>query len=119
MEKLDQYGIPNVTLVATDLQQALNLHDTGLNVVVGKSTTPRDIQPPRAQDAAMVVVMNDDVASTNIIFTIREVTDTVPVISNADQEDSVDIIDLAGSAYLPVHQKTRGGPGRAGSWRRT
>lgn len=96
VEKLDQYGIPNVILVA-DLQQALNLHDTGLNVVVGGVDDPETYNRLRVQDAAMVVVMNDDVASTNIIFTIREVTDTVPVVANADLEDSVDILDLAGS----------------------
>jgi Trk K+ transport system NAD-binding subunit len=98
VDKLDQYGIPNVILVA-DLQQALNLHDTGLNVVVGEVDDPGTYNRLRVQDAAMVVVMNDDVASTNIIFTIREVTDTVPVIANADQEDSVDILDLAGSTH--------------------
>ncbi|GAB6112121.1 potassium channel family protein [Desulfomicrobium salsuginis] len=98
VDKLDQYGIPNVILVA-DLQQALNLHDTGLNVVVGEVDDPETYNRLRVHDAAMVVVMNDDVASTNIIFTIREVNDTVPVISNADMEDSVDILDLAGSTH--------------------
>ncbi len=98
VEKLDQYGIPNVILVA-DLQQALNLHDTGLNVVVGEVDDPETYNRLRIHDAAMVVVMNDDVASTNIIFTIREVTDKTPVITNADQEESVDILDLAGSTH--------------------
>ncbi|WP_028577302.1 potassium channel family protein [Desulfomicrobium escambiense] len=98
VDKLDQYGIPNVILVA-DLQQALNLHDTGLNVVVGEVDDPETYNRLRVHDAAMVVVMNDDVASTNIIFTIREVNDTVPVIANADMEDSVDILDLAGSTH--------------------
>lgn len=96
VEKLDQYDIPKVILVA-DLQQALSLHDTGLNVVLGDIDNPETYNRLRVHDAAMVVVMNDDVVSTNIIFTVREVTDTVPVISNADLEDSVDILDLAGS----------------------
>jgi Trk K+ transport system NAD-binding subunit len=98
VDKLDQYGIPNVILVA-DLQQALNLHDTGLNVVVGEVDDPGTYTRLRVQEAAMVVVMNDDVASTNIIFTIREVSDSVPIVTNADQDDSVDILDLAGSTH--------------------
>jgi Trk K+ transport system NAD-binding subunit len=98
VEKLNQYSIPNVILVA-DLQQALNLHDTGLNVVVGEIDDPGTYTRLRVQEAAMVVVMNDDVASTNIIFTIREVSDSVPIVTNADQDDSVDILDLAGSTH--------------------
>lgn len=98
VDKLSQYGIKYVILVP-DLQQALNLHETGLNVVLGELDDPETYLRLRVREAAMVVVMNEDVASTNIIFTIREVTDKTPIITNADQEDSVDILDLAGSTH--------------------
>jgi len=98
VEKLNQYGIPNVTLIA-DLQQALNLHETGINVVFGELDDPETYNRLRVHDAAMVVVMNEDVSSTNIIFTIREASDKVLIITNADQDDSVDILDLAGSTH--------------------
>ena len=98
VEKFNQYGIPNVILIA-DLQQALNLHETGLNVVLGELDDPETYNRLRIHDAAMVVVMNEDVSSTNIIFTIREVSDKVLIVTNADQEDSVDILDLAGSSH--------------------
>lgn len=98
VDKFNQYGIKYVILVP-DLQQALNLHETGLNVVLGELDDPETYQRLRVREAAMVVVMNEDVASTNIIFTIREVTDRTPIITNADQEDSVDILDLAGSTH--------------------
>ena len=39
VEKFNQYGIPNVILIA-DLQQAQNLHETGLNVVLGELDDP-------------------------------------------------------------------------------
>jgi Trk K+ transport system NAD-binding subunit len=98
VDKFNQYGIKYVILVS-DLQQALNLHETGLNVVLGELDDPETYERLRVSEAAMVVVMNEDVASTNIIFTIREVTDKTPIITNADQEDSVDILDLAGSTH--------------------
>lgn len=98
VEKFNQYDIPNVILVA-DLQQALNLHEMNLNVVVGEVDDPETYNRLRIHDAAMVVVMNDDVTSTNIIFTIREVNDKIPVIANADMEDSIDILSLAGSTH--------------------
>jgi Trk K+ transport system NAD-binding subunit len=107
VEKLNQYGIRSVILVP-DLQEALNLHETGLNVVLGELDDPETYLRLRVREAAMVVVMNEDVASTNIIFTIREVADKTPVITNADQEDSVDILDLAGSTHTYQFTKMLG-----------
>jgi Trk K+ transport system NAD-binding subunit len=98
VEKFSQYGMQCVILVS-DLSQALSLQETGLNVVVGELDDPATYERLRAHHAAMVVVMNDDVASTNIIFTIREVSDKVPIVTNADENDSVDILDLAGSTH--------------------
>ena len=107
VEKFNQYDIKYVILVS-DLQQALNLHETGLNVVLGELDDPETYLRLRVREAAMVVVMNEDVASTNIIFTIREVADKTPVITNADQQDSVDILDLAGSTHTYQFTKMLG-----------
>ncbi|MFO7708172.1 MAG: NAD-binding protein [Desulfobacterales bacterium] len=98
VEKLNQYNIPNVILIS-DLQQALSLHELGLRVVVGELDDPLTYTRLRVQNAALVVVMNDDVTSTNIIFTIREVSGEVITVTNADQEDSLDILQLAGSTH--------------------
>lgn len=98
IEKFKQYAVPYAVLVP-DLQQALNLHESGINVVVGEQDDPATYLAMRVHNAAMVVVMNEDVTSTNIIFTIREVSDTVPIATNADHEDSVDILDLAGATH--------------------
>jgi Trk K+ transport system NAD-binding subunit len=107
VEKLNQYDIKYVILVP-DLQQALNLHETGLNVVLGELDDPETYLRLRVREAAMVVVMNEDVTSTNIIFTIREVADKIPVITNADQVESVDILDLAGSTHTYQFTKMLG-----------
>ncbi len=98
VEKLNQYNIPYVILIA-DLQQALQLYERGLRVVVGELDDPETYKRLRVQDASMVVVLNDDITSTNIIFTIREVSDRVLTLTNADQDDSLDILRLAGSTY--------------------
>ncbi|NLY40446.1 MAG: potassium channel protein [Desulfovibrionales bacterium] len=99
IEKFKQYAIPYALLIA-DLQQALNLYESGFNVVVGELDDPATYVAMRVQYAAMVVVMNEDVTSTNIIFTIREVSDSVSIVTNADHEDSIDILYLAGSTHL-------------------
>jgi Trk K+ transport system NAD-binding subunit len=104
IEKLGQYGIEYVILIP-ELQNALDLHDQGYKVVLGELDDPHTYGRLNTDRAAMVVVMNDDITSTNIIYTIRETNIDVATVTNADAEDSLDILQLAGSTY--VFQFTR------------
>jgi Trk K+ transport system NAD-binding subunit len=104
IEKLEQYGISYVVLTP-ELQQALDLHDRGYRVVVGELDDPETYRRLNIENAAMVVVLNDDIASTNIIYTIREISGQATTVTNADLTDSLDILKLAGSTH--VFQFTR------------
>lgn len=104
IEKLGQYGIGYV-IVTAELQAALDLHDQGYQVVVGELDDPQTYDRLRIDHAKLVVVMNDDIASTNIIYTVREANTRVTTITNADHDNSVDILKLAGSTR--VFQFTR------------
>ncbi|ABW65971.1 potassium channel family protein [Desulfosudis oleivorans] len=104
IRKLEQHHIRYVLLVA-DLQAALNLHDQGYHVVVGDLDDPDTYPRLNVDRAALVVVLNDDVVSTNIIYTIREISPDVITVTNADREESLDILKLAGSTH--VLQMTR------------
>ncbi len=99
IEKLVRYGT-NYVIVTPELQHALDLHDIGYHVVVGELDDPRTYSRLGIDRAAMVVVLNDDISSTNIIYTIREVNARVVIVSNADAKDSVDILQLAGSTHV-------------------
>jgi Trk K+ transport system NAD-binding subunit len=99
IEKLNQYRFAYV-IVTSELQHALDLYDQGYHVVVGELDDPETYRRLRIEQAAMVVVLNDDIASTNIIFTIRETNDKVRTVTNADLEDSLDILKLAGSSHV-------------------
>ncbi len=99
IEKLDQYGIDYVILTP-ELQNALDLYDQGYRTAVGELDDPETYRRVNIEKAAMAVVMNDDLTSTNIIFTIREIAPRAPTAANADSEDSVDILELAGSTYV-------------------
>jgi Trk K+ transport system NAD-binding subunit len=99
IDKLRQYDIPYV-IVSDELQAALDLHDLGYKVVVGELDDPQTYHRLGIDRAAMVVIMNDDVVGTNIVYTLREASDRVPVVTNADLEDSVDILRLAGSTHV-------------------
>jgi Trk K+ transport system NAD-binding subunit len=99
IEKFTQYGIHYVVLTS-DLEQALRLHDLDCKVVVGQLDDPQTYKQLRIDHAALVVVLNDDITSTNIIFTIREINEHVVTITNADVDDSLDILRLAGSTHV-------------------
>jgi Trk K+ transport system NAD-binding subunit len=99
IEKFTQYGIHYVVLTP-DLDQALKLHDLNCKVVVGQLDNPETYKQLKIDQAALVVVLNDDIISTNIIFTIRETSEHVMTITNADADDFLDILQLAGSTHV-------------------
>ncbi|MFP4453764.1 MAG: potassium channel family protein [Desulfobacterales bacterium] len=99
IEKLVSYSIPYV-IVTPELQNALDLHDLGYNVVVGELDDPGTYRRLRIDEASMALVLNDDITSTNIIYTIREVNGRVLAATNADVNDSVDILQLAGCTQV-------------------
>ena len=56
----------------------------------------------------MLVANNDDMTNTNISFTVREISEKVPIVTNADADDSIDILQLAGSTYVFQFMKMLG-----------
>jgi Trk K+ transport system NAD-binding subunit len=86
----------------------LELYDLGLKVVVGDLGDPETYKRLRIQSAAMLVANNDDMTNTNISFTVREISEKVPVVTNADADDSIDILQLAGSTYVFQFMKMLG-----------
>lgn len=99
MRKLDDYGYPYV-LVVGELEEALRLHDLGIKVLFGEVDRPETYLLARAERAAMVAVTGNDFVNTNIAFTIRELTERVPIVATAHVSDSVDILKMAGSSHV-------------------
>ena len=107
VEKLKQYNY-EYAIIATDLQRALELYDLNYKVVVGDPGDPETYKRLRIQNAAMLVANNDDMTNTNISFTVREISEKVPIVTNADADDSIDILQLAGSTYVFQFMKMLG-----------
>ncbi len=105
--RLRQYGYQYVILVP-DVNQALDLHDRGYRVVVGDPDDPETYRKLRADRAAMIVTLEDDMKNTNIVYTVREISKTVPVVANAEMDDSVDVIELAGASKVFQFMKILG-----------
>ena len=95
IKKLSQYQYPYVVLVP-EISQALQLHDLGLDVVVGDLDDPDTYRRLQTDKAALVATTQNDVVNTNVAFTVREVSAEVPIVATAADVASVDILELAG-----------------------
>ncbi|MBD3170314.1 MAG: potassium channel protein [candidate division Zixibacteria bacterium] len=105
--KLEKYDY-NYAIIAPDFQRGLELYDLNYKVVVGDLNDPETYKRLRIQNAAMLVANNDDMINTNISFTVREISEKVPVVTNADSDDSIDVLQLAGSTYVFQFMKMLG-----------
>jgi len=99
IRRLEQYKYPYVMLVP-NVDDALNLHDMGLNVMVGNLDDPETWTNARVNTAALVVSTASDVTNTNVAFTVRGLAKDLPIITSALDVASVDILNLAGSSYV-------------------
>ena len=104
IKKINQYGF-KYFVVVQDTQAAAELLDMNVKVVIGELDKPETYQKLRVEKAALVFVNNNDMLNTNIIATIREVSENVPIATIADAFDSIDILELAGATH--VFQFTR------------
>lgn len=87
-------------VVEPDLNRALELHDEGINVVVGERDDQETYRRAHADQAAMVVATGDDFMNTNIAFTVRELDEHVPIVAFARADDAVDVLELAGASHV-------------------
>ncbi len=99
--------IPYV-IIERDFRRTVELHDAGFKVVVGEPDDPETYRRVQVESASMVVATNDDMMNTNISFTVREITDKVPIITNADREHSLDILEFPGNTYVFQFMKMLG-----------
>ncbi len=107
IEQLKKYNY-EYAIIAPDLQAALELYDLNFNVVRGELGDPETYKRLRIQNAAMLIANNDDMTNTNISFTVREISKKIPIVTNADTDNSIDILELAGSTYVFQFMKMLG-----------
>jgi Trk K+ transport system NAD-binding subunit len=95
IKKLVQRGYHYVILIP-NLNDALLLYEEGYRVMVGELDDHETYRKARADKALLVATTTNDMVNTNIIFTVREVAEHVPIVAIADSAASVDILELAG-----------------------
>ncbi|MFT5697165.1 MAG: voltage-gated potassium channel [Desulforhopalus sp.] len=97
--KLKRRGFQYVLVVA-ELQRASELYDAGYKVVVGEPDDPETYHRLQIQNAALVVATNDDLVNTSVAFTVREITESVPIVTSANHENSLDILNFSGNTHV-------------------
>jgi len=104
-ERLDTYGIPHVLLEADAELAARNAAD-GRSVLWGEVDAVETFQRAHIERARMVLANLDDVTNTNLILTVRELNDRIPIVAVAASQDSVDVMELAGATHaLPLRRQ--------------
>ena len=96
---LEDFRYPYFVLVPT-VEEALQLRSAGVSVVVGDRSDPDTYRRINIDEAAMVVTTLDDVTNTNVTFTVRELSDTVPIVASATTDQVRDVLDLAGATKV-------------------
>ena len=99
VEKLQAYNMDYVIL-EPDLSRALELSDLGYRVVKGDPDDPETYGKLQVRKAALVVASGSDTINTNVTFTVREYSPTVPIVAIASSVDSIDILKLAGASHV-------------------
>ena len=80
IRRLQQFGFPYAVLVPY-MEEALRMHDENLRVVVGELDDPEVYEKLRVDHAALVITTASDTLNTNVAFTVRGVSETVPIVS--------------------------------------
>jgi Trk K+ transport system NAD-binding subunit len=99
IRKLKPYNYSYVVLLP-DLEEALKLSDLDVRVVVGELDDPETYRKVRIESAAMVVTTRSDIVNTNVVATVRGISETVHIIATATDPASIDILELAGSTHV-------------------
>jgi voltage-gated potassium channel len=121
-QRLAYHGRP-YWVIEPEVKTAMDLHDSGVRVVVGERDKVETYEAMSASTAALVVATGDDFVNTNTVFTAHEAAPGVPIVSIVRAPESIDILELAGSTHVlhvpamlggALARRTRGGDTRAG-----
>ncbi|HSK74671.1 MAG TPA: NAD-binding protein [Pyrinomonadaceae bacterium] len=92
-------------VIEPDPVVAAQLYHEGIYVVNGNVDSRVTYERLRISKARLVFANAEDTTNTNITLTIREVAPDVPIAAVAENEDSIDILELSGATHvLPLKQ---------------
>ncbi|MCP5113962.1 MAG: hypothetical protein GY953_24275, partial [bacterium] len=99
IQKLQFARIPYFVL-EPDPVKASQLISDEISVVTGEIDSRVTYEKLRVPDARMIFANAEDTLNSNVTLTVREVNQDVSVVALAEDEDSVDILELSGATQV-------------------
>jgi voltage-gated potassium channel len=99
VERLHLYNQSYAVLVS-DLEEATQLRDHGIKTVAGELDDPNTFKEIRVNHAAFLVATGSDVNNTALAYTVRRVSQTIPIIASASGGSAVRILEQAGCTHV-------------------
>jgi len=102
LERCAAEAIPYL-LLEPDPARAGQLVADGLVVLAGENDNRLTYERAAVPMARMILANCEDTTNTNITLTVREISTEVPIVTLAEEQDSIDILELAGAtSVLPL-----------------
>jgi len=102
IKRLQHRDIPYF-VIESDSAAAVALHNEGISVVQGDVDSSDTYERLRVGEARLIFANAADTINSNITLTIRDVAPDVTVVASAENEDSIDILELSGATtVLPL-----------------
>jgi voltage-gated potassium channel len=99
IKKLNRHNYYYVVIVQS-LSEGLELHQQGINVLLGDLGDPETYIKAKVENAVLVATTESDIINTNVAFTVRGINKHVPIISTCNLDASIDVLRLAGSNHV-------------------
>jgi Trk K+ transport system NAD-binding subunit len=105
IRELDLAGVP-AYVIEPDADRAMTMEDEGLPVVTGEIDALETYRAARAERARLVLANSSDTVNSNIILTVRELSESVAIAAVAESQDSIDVLELSGATHvLPLKHR--------------
>ena len=99
VDRLQRYNQPYAVLVS-DLEEAIQLREQGIKTVAGKLDDPTTFKEIRVEHAAFLVATGSDITNTSLAYTVRRVSENIPIIASASGGPAVRILERAGCTHV-------------------
>jgi len=105
IRRLELADVP-AYLVEPDPDTAMRKADEGVPVVTGELDSVETYRSAGVERARLVLANASDTVNSNIVLTVRELSETVEIAAVAEVEDSIDVLELSGATHvLPLKQR--------------
>jgi len=103
--RLEASGVPYY-VIEDDSPRSTLLHGDGVSVIAGEPTAAATYVAMAAPSARLVFANRGDAANTNVTLAVREAAPEVPLLALADDDNSIDVLELSGATrVLPLKRQ--------------